>query len=258
MWLAPPTTTTVISRKQYRHSHIHLTCTHACSLRHTHSHHSDEQIIMSLACEISRHWPICQHPSRYLCSSLTTRSVENHFVSSVIAWLSHQSPANSYHQLILPANTQRCSGWIWWMHGYIMINYFVSIWIILKSSKVQIVFSGGISFNMSPMALSQHASLHLSGGGIEQLVKSIWNPAPEKVKWTLVITDNTLTLRIVCATSFSVEFLTMSFNVGWQELWVLFRCTTIQTHCLVADSPVGPQCQFYSSVLNFSKFMKNN
>lgn len=127
------------------------------TLTHTDSHHSDEQIIMSLAGVRSRQWLICQHPSRYLCSWLARRLAENHFVSSVIAWLSHHLPTNeNTQQILLPDNHCWWSGILMnrWLHKDKVRVHYLEIW----THWVFFVFLHWAEFlNTSPMALFQRA-----------------------------------------------------------------------------------------------------
>lgn len=72
-----------------------------CTSTQTPSRCPDEQLIMSLARVRSKQRLICQLPSRYLGSWLARRLAENHFVSSVITWLSRHFPTNRSSQRAL-------------------------------------------------------------------------------------------------------------------------------------------------------------
>lgn len=130
-------------------THTHL---HSHSLSHTHIRLPDEQIIMSLASAHSRQWLICQHPSRYLCSWLPRRLVENHFLSTIIAWLSHHLPTKRISR-------QTLSNDHWWWRGILMNIWlhkdskFCSIHNIWNVKKTKIQTSGRIFFNTSPVDL---------------------------------------------------------------------------------------------------------
>lgn len=80
---------------------------HTYTSTRSRSHRPDEQIIRPLAPVRSRQWLICRLPSRCLRSWLARRLAENHFVSSIIVWLSHHLPTgttvNSYFYQTLMA-----------------------------------------------------------------------------------------------------------------------------------------------------------
>lgn len=147
MWPAPPAATS---------ADFH-TCTHVRkSGARAHPHRPDEQVIMSLACALSRQWLICQHPSRYLCSWLAARLVENHFVSSAIAWLSHHLPTNTDSQQILPPNDK-------WQWSWILMNVWLHIVASLLSPSLIFKVQANLKFmHEAGFPPSRHLGLCLS------------------------------------------------------------------------------------------------
>lgn len=156
---------------------------HTCTSTRPHSHRPDEQIIRPLARVRSRQWLICQLPSRYLCSWLARRLAENHFVSSVIAWLSHHLPnsttVNSYFY-----QTKMAVG--------ILMNARLHNDKVTFSCRLPLLTSSWISsISHLWLCLSAHPLDAEPGCSVEQLVESMWNLTWGRVMWTLVCAGHT-------------------------------------------------------------------
>lgn len=189
MWPTPPATAAAINSKQYRHSNMRYTFAHACSLTHTSSHHPDEQIIVSLAGELSRQRLICEHPSCYLCSSMATRLAGNHFVSTVTAWLSHHllvERTRFFHQ----ATSDVAAEYRWTLTFSIFKNTSKPCTVLYHNDFLQRLIQTFVSVSTFRQRCKS----------FEQLARTMWNLTPVKVKWTPVHTASTLKLKIMCVT----------------------------------------------------------